>query len=172
MLFHSSCVVCTRKNVPGIKEEGRLLSILYELYILWCTLYSIDKLYTEIGKVFLPWELNLLLPCFGLLALSRHCSRTYTETVDPACRPSIPEQWSWHGAVRECMTGVRLVQLDWRRVGYLPFPILLLYIIYLCCTVQCTYLLGFVYSPPNIDTGFSGPILWLNLKNNVVLLRN
>ena len=31
---------------------------------------TVDKLYTQIGKVFrLPWELNLLLPCFGLLAL-------------------------------------------------------------------------------------------------------
>ena len=36
------CCVCTRKNVPGIKEEGRLLSILYELYILWCSLYTVQ----------------------------------------------------------------------------------------------------------------------------------
>ena len=23
----------------------------------------------------------------------------YTETVDPACQPSIPQQWYWHGTV-------------------------------------------------------------------------
>ena len=28
---------------------------------------------------------------------SRHCTCAYTETVDPACRPSIPHKWYWHG---------------------------------------------------------------------------
>ena len=110
MLFHSSCVVCVHERMyRESKRKGGCL-VFYMSYIFFgvhCTLFSIDKLYTEIGKVFLPWELNLLLSCFGLLALSRHCSRTYTETVDPACRPSIPEQWYWHGTVRECTTGVR-----------------------------------------------------------------
>ena len=34
-------------------------------------------------------ELNLLLPCFGLSAL--YCTCAYTEAVDPARRPSIPQ---------------------------------------------------------------------------------
>ena len=32
---------------------------------------------------------------------SRHCTRAYTETVDPACRPNIPQQLYWHGTVRQ-----------------------------------------------------------------------
>ena len=32
---------------------------------------------------------------------SRQCTRTYTETVDPACRPGIPHQWYWHGTLRQ-----------------------------------------------------------------------
>ena len=63
---------------------------------LWNDLY-IDKLYTQMGKVFrLPWILNLLLSC----ALgSRHCICAYTETVDPARQPGIPQPWLWHSTV-------------------------------------------------------------------------
>ena len=44
---------------------------------------SIDKLYTQIGKVFcLHWELNLVLPCFGLSVLH---SRIYWNSW-----PSLP----------------------------------------------------------------------------------
>ena len=40
------------------------------------TALPIDKLYSQSGKVFrLPWELNLLLPCF-----------VFAQTVHPACR--------------------------------------------------------------------------------------
>ena len=48
--------------------------------------YIIDKLYTQIGKVFrLPWELNLLLSCFGILAMY---SRIYWN--------SWPSLQAWH----------------------------------------------------------------------------
>ena len=30
---------------------------------------------------------------------SRHCSRAYTVTGDPARRPGIPQQWYWHDTV-------------------------------------------------------------------------
>ena len=42
---------------------------------------------------------NLLLPCFGFSALYVLCA--YTETLDPACQPGIPQQWYWHGTVRQ-----------------------------------------------------------------------
>ena len=63
------------------------------------TFLFIDKLYTKIGNVigihlriepfaFLFWALGIVL-----------CA--YTETVDTACRPGIPEQYYWHGTVSQ-----------------------------------------------------------------------
>ena len=41
----------------------------------YCTYIStIDKLYSQIGKVFRPWELNLLLHCFELSAMNSRIS--------------------------------------------------------------------------------------------------
>ena len=56
----------------------------YRLLLLW----TIDKLYPDRQCISSSQiELNLLLPCFGL----SHCTCAYTETVDPAHRPSIPQ---------------------------------------------------------------------------------
>ena len=81
----------------------------------------------------------------------RHCTRAYTVTVDPACRPSNPQQWYWHSTVRQ---GSVRYNTERRSVGYLPFTILL-YIIYLwgICTVQTCVLCGllcFLYLSHNI----------------------
>ena len=62
------------------------------LYLVW----TIDILYTQTGKVFrLPWELNLLLSCFGLSALY---SRIYRNswTCPLAWHP---QQRYWHDTV-------------------------------------------------------------------------
>ena len=75
---------------------------------------AIHKLYTPIGTVFhLPWEWNLLLPCFGLLPSNSHI---YTETVGPACRPicSIPQLWYWHGTVQGSVFSI------WLKTSRLP----------------------------------------------------
>ena len=57
----------------------------------------IDKLYTQIVKIFrLYLRIEPLAVMFSALG---HCTRVrvYTETVDPACRPTIPQQWYWQG---------------------------------------------------------------------------
>ena len=94
-----------------------MLEIYYLFFIHICTvpwIRTIDKLYTQIGNVFrLPWELNLLLPCFGLSALY---SRKYwnkqksanTETADPAC--GITQQWYWHGTVWQGLVRFNLTE--------------------------------------------------------------
>ena len=58
---------------------------------------------------------------------SRLCTRAYAEIVDPACLPSIPLLWYWHGTVRQ---GSIRFNTERRRASYLPVTILL-YIIYL-----------------------------------------
>ena len=65
-------------------------------------------------------ELNRLLPCFGL--------STYTETVDPACRPTV--QYS----IRTVLYAIRQgsVRFNLRKEESAPFPFtIFLYIIYL-----------------------------------------
>ena len=42
---------------------------------------------------------NIIEPLAALF-WSLHCTCAYTETVDPACRPSISQQWFWHATVR------------------------------------------------------------------------
>ena len=49
---------------------------------------------------------------------SRHCTCAYTETVDPACWPSIPPKWYWHGIVQQ---GSARFNLTWKRYRPLPF---------------------------------------------------
>ena len=75
---------CT--EIENSKEVNSGLE--FTLFLPACTVsgYIIDKLYTQMSKVFhLPWELNLLLSCFGLLALySRICCNRW---------PSLP---AWH----------------------------------------------------------------------------
>ena len=62
--------------------------------------YIIDKWYSQIGKVFSNYFVFLANWTFFCHVLgSLHCSPAYTETVDPACRPSIPQPWYWHHAV-------------------------------------------------------------------------
>ena len=51
---------------------------------------GIDKLYTQIVKVFrLCMRIE---PFAALLWVLGIYTRAYTETVDPACQPSIPQQ--------------------------------------------------------------------------------
>ena len=55
------------------------------------------KLYTKISNVF---RLHLRIKPFAVLFWALGivlCA--YTETVDPACWPGIPQQWYWHGTV-------------------------------------------------------------------------
>ena len=56
----------------------------------WLVL-DIDILYSQIDN----WTF-----CSPVLG-SRHCTRAYTETADPAWRPSIPQQRYWHSTVRQ-----------------------------------------------------------------------
>ena len=53
--------------------------------------------------------------CYPVLG-SRHCTCAYTETADPACRPSIPHKWYWQGTA-----GVSRFNLKWKRYRPLPF---------------------------------------------------
>ena len=66
---------------------------------------------------------------------SRHCTCAYTETVDPACRPSIPQQWYWHGTVRQGSVRFNLIE-DASATCLFQYS----YIIYLCCTVYKPHL--------------------------------
>ena len=60
---------------------------------------NLDKLYTQMSQVFrLPRELNLLLSCFGLSALH---SRIYWNSGPSLPAYSVPQQWYWHGTVRQ-----------------------------------------------------------------------
>ena len=76
------------------------LQLWYE-YCAYCTVYirctvNIDKLYTQILKSLLEnWTF-----CCHVLS-SRHCTSSYTETVDPACQPSITQKQYWHSSVRQ-----------------------------------------------------------------------
>ena len=91
-------------------------------------LYIIDKLYPDRQCILsLQYNWTFCCPVLG----SWHCTRAYTETVDPACRPSIPQQWYWHGTVRQ---GSVRFNLRVKTRQLLAFPILL-YIIYLWCTL-------------------------------------
>ena len=57
----------------------------------------IDKLYTKIGNGF---RLHLRIEPFAVLFWALGivlCA--YTETVDPTCRPGIPQQLYWHGTL-------------------------------------------------------------------------
>ena len=67
-----------------------------------------DKLYTQdcqsISSLLENWTF-----CCHVLG-SRHCTRAYTETVDPACRPSIPQQRYWHGTVRHGSVRFNLIE--------------------------------------------------------------
>ena len=69
--------------------------------------YIIDKLYTQIGKVFrLPWELNLLLSCFGILAMY---SRIYWN--------SWPSLQAWHPST---VYGRGQLGSIWLKTSWLP----------------------------------------------------
>ena len=60
--------------------------------------WSIDKLNTKIGNVF---RLHLRIEPFSVMFWALCIVLcTYTKTVDPACRPGIPQQWYWHSTVR------------------------------------------------------------------------
>ena len=90
--------------------------------------HTVDKLYPDrqcISSLHYNWTF------WCPVLVSRHCTCAYTETVDPACRPSIPQQWYWHGTVRQGS-----VRFNLREEESAPFPFtILLYIIYLCGTV-------------------------------------
>ena len=83
-----------------IQPQRRVLTIDGE-YIAGPTTRAtiIDKLYTKIGNVF---RLHLRIEPFAFLFWALGivlCA--YTETVDTACRPGIPEQQYWHGTVSQ-----------------------------------------------------------------------
>ena len=61
-MLHVENKIFLKKRI--LKEERNMLRVAISIVDV------IDKLCTQIGKVFcLPWELNLLLPCFGLSSL-------------------------------------------------------------------------------------------------------
>ena len=75
-------------------------------YISWSgILQLIDKYYTQI--IFLEnWTF-----CCHILG-SRHCTHTYPETVDPACRLNIPQHWNWHDTVQHGSVRFNLTEDD------------------------------------------------------------
>ena len=72
MRGHPTCksTHISTNNFNKMWRAGLRTSFASVYLLLYPRLSSIDKLYTQIGNVFrLPWESNLLLPCFGLSAL-------------------------------------------------------------------------------------------------------
>ena len=98
-----------------IHEKVRFCRFLIEyLYIFNYNLFSnFSHTFDDLNPVFEPQinyiprsakyfvfleNLTFCCPVLGF----RHCTRAYTETVNPACLPSIPQQWYWHGTAGVC----------------------------------------------------------------------
>ena len=91
------------------------LNLLYNTFLIFLLKHTVHfihlkHIFSSLFALIKPYIHRLIIPrltklfvflenwtfCCPVLG-SRHCTCAYTETVDPACRPSIPHKWYWHG---------------------------------------------------------------------------